>query len=245
MRVYEMIVDERRRMADLLAGLTGDQLRQPSLCAGWTVHDIAAHLVSYLHFGQAKLYLGIVLTGADLDRVNVTLTRWLAGRPDEVLIRQLRQGASSRVTIPRSGYDPVLADIVLHDMDVRRPLRIHRDPVEERLWVAFQHLTTRPSPGYAMGSRLRGLRVEATDTGWSHGDGPVVRGDAQAVLLAISGRAAALDEVTGDGVPVLRARLRTGTKAGPAARIGTVLDVLRHPQPPDRRSRQAVGLTSS
>jgi uncharacterized protein (TIGR03083 family) len=244
MRVYEMLVDERLGMADLLASLTDDQLRQPSLCTGWTVHDIAAHLVSYLRFGQAKLYLGIVLTGADIDRVNVNLTRWLARRPTDLLIRQLRQRASSRVTIPRSGYDPVLADIVLHEMDVRRPLGVDRDMPEERLWVTFNHLTRKPSPGYTMGSRLDGLRVEAEDTGWWHGDGPVVRGDAQALLLAISGRTAALDEVTGDGVPMLRERLLSRTKGGPAQRIGTVLNVLTSPQPRERRSRQAVGFSN-
>ncbi|MEV4625787.1 maleylpyruvate isomerase family mycothiol-dependent enzyme [Micromonospora sp. NPDC049523] len=242
MRVYDMIVDERRRAADLLAGLTVDQLRSPSLCAGWTMHDIAAHLVTFLRFGQAKLYLGIAATGADLDRVNVTLTRWYAKRSTDVLIDQLRRDALSRTTIPRSGYDPVLADIVLHDLDIRRPLGIPRILSEERLWVAYQHLAAKPSPGFALGGRLRGLRLVADDAGWDHGTGAAVRGNAEPLVLAMGGRISALDELTGDGVPVLRERLTSATKMRPAQRLGKVLGVLVSPPPPDRRSRDAVGL---
>lgn len=241
MRVYDMIVDERRRAADLLAGLTVDQLRTPSLCTGWTMHDLAAHLVSFLRFGQVKLYLGIAATGADLDRVNVTLTRWYAKRGSDTLIGQLRRNASSRTTIPRSGYDPVLADIVLHDLDIRRPLGIPRILSEERLWVAYQHLAAKPSPGFALGGRLRGLRLVADDAGWDHGTGAVVRGDAEPLVLAMGGRSSALDELTGDGVPVLRERLESATKMRPAQRLGKVLGVLVSPPPPDRRSRRAVG----
>jgi len=244
-RVYDMIVDERRRAADLLDGLSEEQLNHPTLCDGWTVHDIAAHLVSYLRFGQAKLYLGILATGADLDTVNRRLTQWLARRPSSVLIQQLRHGAGSRITIPRSGFDPVLADIVLHDLDIRRPLGITRDIAEERLWVAFNHLTTKPSPGFTMGARLHGLRLVATDTGWTHGDGPLVRGDAESLVLAIGGRTAALDDVRGDGVALLRRRLAGTTRATPAQRIGVVLRVLVSPPAAERRSRSAVGYPTS
>src|SRR5947208_3217407 len=64
MRVHDMIVDERRRAAELLAGLSAAQLSAPSLCEGWTVHEVAAHLTTFLRLGQAKLYVGILVTGA-------------------------------------------------------------------------------------------------------------------------------------------------------------------------------------
>jgi uncharacterized protein (TIGR03083 family) len=78
MRVFDMIVDERRSMADLLDGLSDEQLARPSLCEGWTVHDVAAHLTTFLRFGQAKLYLGIGGRAAafnDLDGDGVPLLR--------------------------------------------------------------------------------------------------------------------------------------------------------------------------
>jgi uncharacterized protein (TIGR03083 family) len=238
--IYDMIVDERRRMADLLAGLTAGQFRQPSLCTGWTVHDVAAHLVTFLRFGQLKLYLGILTTAADLDRVNARLTRRAARRPSREIVDMLRRAAGSRVTIPRSGYDPVLADLMLHDLDIRIPLGISRTTPEDRLWVSFHHLTTRAAPGFGMGTRLRGLRLVATDTGWAYGSGAAVRGGAEALLLAIGGRTAGFAALDGDGVPLLRERVVAQTRPGALRRLAVPLGVLRNPPPPDRRSRLAV-----
>lgn len=243
MRVHDMLVDERRRAADLIAGLSPAELRRPTLCAGWTVHDVAAHLVSYLRFGQAKLYLGILCTAADLDRVNVALTRWTARRPTGALVATLRRGAGSRTTIPRSGYDPVLTDILLHDLDIRRPLGIRREMPADRLRVALDHLTSKPSPGFAMGTRLRGLHFAATDLPWEAGGGAPVRGRAEDLLLAVGGRPAGLDALTGPGVEVLRSRLVPG-RAGPppvAQRLKAVALVLLSPPPPARRRRDATG----
>jgi uncharacterized protein (TIGR03083 family) len=240
MRVYDMVVDERRHMAELLGTLTPGQLRTPSLCAGWTVHDVAAHLTTFLRYGQIKLYLGIVATAADLDRVNQWLTERAARRPSDEIIGVLRRRAGSRFTVPRSGYDPVLTDLVLHDLDIRLPLGIARDMSEERLAVAFHHLTSRASPGFAMGSRLDGLRVTATDTGWDHGAGPPVHGPAETLLLGIGGREGVLDALSGDGVPLLRQRLASPQRAGALRRLAGPLGLLVRPQPRERRSRDSV-----
>ncbi|HZN73746.1 MAG TPA: maleylpyruvate isomerase family mycothiol-dependent enzyme [Micromonosporaceae bacterium] len=240
MRVFDMLVDERRQMANLLESLTADQLAQPSLCTEWTVHDVAAHLVTYLRFGQAKIYFGIVAYAADFDRLNVMLTRRAARRPSHEIIALLRRRAGARTTIPRSGYDPVLTDILLHDLDIRIPLGIQRDTPEERLRVAFHHLAVEPSPGYRMLSRLAGLRLQATDTGWVHGVGPLVRGPADTLLLGMGGRVVAIDQLDGDGVPLLRARVTTAPPLRPLQRLMLPLNVLLRPPPPDRRSRRAV-----
>ena len=240
MRVYDMVVDERRHIADLLSTLTSGQLRTPSLCAGWTVHDVAAHLTTFLRLGQAKLYVGIVATAADLDRVNLWLTQQAARRPSDEIIEVLRRRAGSRFTVPRSGYDPVLADLVLHDLDIRIPLGMSREIPEERLSVAFHHLTARAAPGFGMGSRLDGLRFVATDTGWDRGAGAPVRGPAETLLLGIGGRAGVLDDLQGDGVPLLRQRLSAPQRAGALRRLTGPLGLLVRPQPRERRSRDSV-----
>jgi uncharacterized protein (TIGR03083 family) len=240
MLVYEMVVAERRRITDLLAGLTEAQWRGRTLCAQWSVHELAAHLVSLLHLGQVKLYLGVALTAGDLDRVNVSLTRWYARRSRTELLAELRRRAQSRTTVPRAGFDPVLTDLLLHDLDVRLPLGLPRDPPEERWRVAFNHLTTHPALGYGLGSRLAGLRIETTDTGWRAGTGALVRGDAQSVLLGISGRQLGFDTLTGDGVPLLRDRVTTPPHPGPPRRLARALAAVIRPPAPDRRTRVAV-----
>ena len=47
--------------------------------------------------------------------------------------------------------------------------------------------------------RLAGLKLTATDVDWSTGDGPEVSGPAMSLILAMVGRAKALDDCTGAG----------------------------------------------
>jgi hypothetical protein len=75
-----------------------------------------------------------------------------------------------------------------------------------------------PTPGCASGrsvgflassrKRARGLRLVATDLPWSAGAGPEVRGPAEALYMALNGRTGAIDQLTGDGVPVLAGRIK-------------------------------------
>jgi uncharacterized protein (TIGR03083 family) len=230
-----MVAAERRHMADLFAGLTREQLARQSLCDAWTIHEVAAHLATYLRFGQLKI-LGCMLAYAgDFAPGNQKLARWYARRPTADLIQSLRRNAESRTTPPRSGYDPMLADLILHDLDVRIPLGIPRQIPEDRLAVTFNLLGTVLSPGFAIGSRLHGLRFETTDTGWTTGAGAVVRGPAEAVVLAMSGRTAAWADLTGDGAELLRDRISHETVIPVRHRLKAMaVTVLR---PPDRRSR--------
>jgi hypothetical protein len=56
-------------------------------------------------------------------------------------------------------------------------------------------------------SRAKGLRLVASDAGWSWGTGPLVSGPGEALLMAINGRPDALPELTGLGA--LTARVDT------------------------------------
>jgi uncharacterized protein (TIGR03083 family) len=230
-----MVADERRHMADLFAGLTREQLARQSLCDAWTMHEVAAHLATYLRFGQLKIVCCMVAGAGDLAPGNQRLARWYARRPTADLVQALRRNAESRTTPPRSGYDPMLADLILHDLDVRIPLGIPRQIPEDRLAVAFNLLGSVPSPGFAIGTRLRGLRFEATDTGWATGSGAVVRGPAEAVVLAMSGRTAAWAGLTGDGAELLRDRISQEAVIPVGHRLKEMTMTLL--RPPARRSR--------
>jgi hypothetical protein len=54
--------------------------------------------------------------------------------------------------------------------------------------------------------RIEGLMLRATDTDWSHGTGPEVAGPILSLVMAMTGRRAADDDLTGDGVAALRTR---------------------------------------
>lgn len=99
-----------------------------------------------------------------------------------------------------------LGDVVMHQRDIRRPLGRPREIPVERLTFVADHLKKRGFPLPAK-QRIKGVRLEATDADWSHGDGPVARGPLEAFVMTIGGRAVALNELEGNGVEILRARL--------------------------------------
>ncbi|MBI9113690.1 maleylpyruvate isomerase family mycothiol-dependent enzyme [Sanguibacter suaedae] len=210
MDTFAEIADERRALADLLSGLTGDQLRVQSLCEGWSVRDVAAHLVVPLEVGLPGFAVAMLLSRGNFDVANRRLTRRLARRPIEEIVAVLRKKADSRFTPPGGGPESPLTDLLVHGLDIRRPLGLTRAVPEERMRKALTFLTTTPAPGFVTKGTLDGLRFEADDVGWAHGTGPVVRGDADTLLLAITGRTVARGGLTGDGVPTLRARLEPG-----------------------------------
>ncbi len=196
---------------------------------------MAGHLATYLRFGQLKIYTCMTLGAGNFAPGNQWLAQRFARRSTPELVAMLRRHAASTTTIPRSGYDPVLTDLVLHDLDVRLPLGIARTFPEDRLAVVFHHLTTVPAAGYAIGDRLAALRFEAADTGWSSGRGAPVRGPAEALVMAMSGRPSALEHLTGDGVAVLAARISQTTTIPMPQRLRKIFLTLLKPS--DRRAR--------
>ncbi len=206
MDVFEEIADERRALADQVAPLTPEQRATRSLCPAWSVHDVVAHLVMPFEVSTPRLALAVLLAGGSFDQGSERVTRRLAQRPFAELVAVLRREAGTRFTPPGAGPEAPLVDVLVHGLDIRRPLGLHRDVPEPRLRAALTYLMTTPS-GLVPKGALTGLRLEATDVDWAHGSGPVVRGTAEALLLVSTGRAAGLASVTGDGVPLLRGRI--------------------------------------
>lgn len=201
-----MIANERRALADVFDKLTPEQLRTPSLCDGWTVHDIAAHLIMPLETAFPTIALSLIASRGDFDKANVKLTRRHSDRPVTDLVDSLRRNAGHRFKPPGTGPEASLTELLLHGQDIRRPLGLDREFSEERMTTALRFLTESKFRGFVPKGRLDGLAFEATDLDWSHGTGPLVRGRAEALLLAISGRRASLCDLEGDGVAVLRER---------------------------------------
>ncbi|MDG4800708.1 maleylpyruvate isomerase family mycothiol-dependent enzyme [Micromonospora sp. WMMD980] len=201
-----MIAAERRRTADLIDSLTPAQLDTPSLCGAWTVREVAGHLVSPLVEPPWRLLPLLVGAGFRPHVANARLARRVARRPPGELAAALREHAEHRFRPPVVGWPGQLTDLQVHGQDIRRPLGLPADLDPDRLRISLDFLTGGRAVGFVDRRRVAGLRFEATDLGWSAGDGPVVRGPGAALLLALTGRRAALADLTGEGVATLAAR---------------------------------------
>jgi uncharacterized protein (TIGR03083 family) len=204
--VWELVHRERRALVDDLEGLTPEQWEVPSLCGGWTVHDVAAHLVDNARTTRLGIVVAMVRARFDFDRQNDTgVAREKGATPAETLDR-LRAVAERRTT-PPAPLDSRLVEEVVHGEDVRRPLDVSRDYPTETVERALAH-QLRTSVGLGGGKqRAAGLRLVATDVDWSHGEGAEVSGPLVSLLMAVSGRGGALDDLTGPGLDRLEGAL--------------------------------------
>jgi uncharacterized protein (TIGR03083 family) len=205
--VLAMIADERRGVAELVGSLDERQLGAASLCGDWTVREVAGHLLAAVA-APRRLLLGLMVrNGFRPHRANAQLARVMARRPAAEIAAGLRDNAGNPFRPPVVGYPGQLTDLQVHGQDMRRPLGLPHRLRPERLAVSLDFLVGGRAVGFTPKRRPAGLRLEATDLDWACGDGPLVRGTGEALLLALTGRPVALADLTGDGVPTLTDRL--------------------------------------
>jgi uncharacterized protein (TIGR03083 family) len=211
-RVFALATANRLLAAGMFAGLTPQQWSTPSLCQGWTVREVAAHLVPP-ESGLSPISLAgqIIRYRGDLNRMVDETARRAAKQPVEEIVRQLRDRASVRLKPPVVGAAGPMADSAIHLRDAARPLGFAVNP-EPPAWApVLDFLVSKPaSKGFIPPGRLSGLRLVVDDGTWSWGDGPTVSGTSEAVAMAVAGRAVVLSELSGDGVPLLAERLGPG-----------------------------------
>lgn len=199
-----LAVAERAAFAELLGGLSDDQMATPSLCEGWTVREVACHVASGHRTGLGGILVGYVASGFSPDRFNSREVAKWRSRSDAELVEAV--GEPTLKGLFKLAPAGALTEMVIHEQDVRRPLQIPRAYSEECLLATLEASCT-TTTGTGAKKRVKGLRLRAIDVGWTHGDGPEVAGPAEALIMAASGRASALGDLSGDGVAALRSRL--------------------------------------
>jgi uncharacterized protein (TIGR03083 family) len=207
MDVWAMIAAERRLLADTMDQLSADRWTTPSLCAGWTVRDVAGHLITPFAANPIRFASAFVSNRLSIDKTINALSLVQSKRPTAEIAQVLRDNATHHFTPPLAGPPAPLTDALVHGQDFRRPLEIEYDPPVDRTRVVLDFLTGPRTVGFVPKGRLEGLRFSASDQDWSAGDGAALHGASIDLALAITGRPSGLDRLEGDGVAVLRSRL--------------------------------------
>ncbi|WP_017541292.1 maleylpyruvate isomerase family mycothiol-dependent enzyme [Nocardiopsis halophila] len=177
---------ERRRIRTTLEGLEPGQWSAPSLCAGWTVRDVAAHVAANARTGMARFLVSMAAHRFDHDAYNRTSAAAWGRRGERALLEAL--DTDRAMLAFRVAPALLLVDHVVHHQDIRRPLGLGAEFPEEHLAAALEAVTT-AGPFAQDARRAQGRRVVATDIDWSHGEGPEeMRGTAEGLLLTLTGR---------------------------------------------------------
>ncbi|MGW2746211.1 maleylpyruvate isomerase family mycothiol-dependent enzyme [Streptomyces sp. NPDC001450] len=184
--VRASIAAERRELADVLDGLTGDQWDAPTLCDGWRVRDVAAHMSVGFRYSFGSTALEFARAGGSLRRMTERLARRDAAAltPHE-LAAALRDNARHPWKPPVGGPAAALGHDVIHGLDITVALGLARRVPQERLWIVLD--TVAPRTLRFFKANLDGVELRATGLEWSYGTGTQVLRPAQELLLLAYG----------------------------------------------------------
>jgi uncharacterized protein (TIGR03083 family) len=201
---WPMIHAERAALATDLEPLTDAQWATPSLCEEWTVRDVVAHMTATAKMTPGGFFGKMIGSGFRFNAMAAKdVARERGSSPADALARFKSQLTAT--THPPGPIDAMLGEQVLHSDDIRRPLGLSRTYSPEVL--------TRVADFYKGSNlligtkkRIAGLTLRATDVDWSTGSGPEVTGPMLSLLMAMTGRRAALADLSGEGLTTLTAR---------------------------------------
>ncbi len=201
---WPLIHAERAALLADLADLPDDRWSTRSLCPDWTVHQVLGHMTATARMTPGRFVSHLAGAGFRFHTMSAkdVAAETAAGPAATLAAFRSLQDAS---TAPPGPTEAMLGEVVIHSQDVRRPLGINRDyPTGSVVRV----LDFFKGSNLLIGSkdRIAGVTLRATDADWSHGTGPEAAGPVTALAMAMTGRAAGLDDLRGPGVDVLRGR---------------------------------------
>ncbi|MBI2706149.1 MAG: maleylpyruvate isomerase family mycothiol-dependent enzyme [Actinobacteria bacterium] len=201
-----MIARDREAFADYLESLGPDDWETESLCIGWTVKGVTTHLLVTPTMSKGQVFFSFLKAGFNLDKMSAKLIDKMTAElsTDEIVART---SASASSTKAPPGLKPlgVLGEVLIHTADISLAVDKPFDlPVDH--YVAGLDYMKDVQPVLGCKKRIEGLKLSATDSEWSTGDGPPVEGPSKLLLLAMAGRKPVLEELAGEGVDAMRDR---------------------------------------
>ena len=191
----------RTDFADLIAGLSPEQLEQQSLCDAWTARGVLCHVTGFVETGALGMIGAMIRSRFDFDKMSLAMADKQLARPVDDVIAALRSKATKSAPMPGFPEEMTMSDVAIHTQDVRRPLGLSGSLPEATVRNALDFIT-----GHKMGSTLianrptlEGVALTATDMDWSFGEGAEISGPAESLMMALAVRPV-LDELSGPGV---------------------------------------------
>ncbi len=199
--VWRHIHAERAALATTLAALPEDDWSHDTLCAGWTVHDVAAHVIATPQIGWSEVAgMSVRNLGRGYNTMIFREVKRISARETRAsILADYERYAASTDRVPITTTVEPLIDVLLHHQDIVRPLGMTRAMPPEAAAVAADRVRRL---SFLMGTRrlLRSVRMVATDVDWTCGSGPTIEGPIQELLMLASGRQPDRSLLTGDGL---------------------------------------------
>jgi uncharacterized protein (TIGR03083 family) len=188
----------RRELADVLAGLPADSWDAPTLCAGWRVREVVAHVTMPFRYSTGRFLVELARSGMRFDRMSDRCARRDAKVPAAELAAAVRDNVTNPWRPPGGGFEGALVHDVIHGLDITVPLGIDRPIPPDRLRAVLDGVT-KPASRKHFGIDLTGIELRADDLDWSFGTGTTVSGPARYLALVLCGRTLPAGRLAGTG----------------------------------------------
>jgi uncharacterized protein (TIGR03083 family) len=199
-RLQPTVAAEFASLADLLAVASDAQWDTPSMCAGWRVREVVAHMTMAARYPEEDFMAELRRCEFDFTRLSNEVASRDASLPADELVASLRSGVIQRWTPPGGGYHGALNHVVIHGLDITVPLGAPRCSPDQTIGIVLDDLTAGGGHTH-FGTMIDGRHLQASDLDWSHGSGQVLRGAAEDLALALCGRAVPRGRLEGEPLP--------------------------------------------
>jgi uncharacterized protein (TIGR03083 family) len=207
-QIWRAVAAERAGLVELLEPLSEADWDHPSLCDGWRVRDVVAHVVLSARASIGWILINVIRARGSLDRaIRDTAVRHADRVTTRQLLGELRDSIDARVTAVGTTPADRLMDLLVHGQDIAVPLGITREMPVAAARLAIHRIWTTGAPFHAR-KKFTGYRLAATDTDWAAGTGSAITGPVAALLLIVTGRQHVWDQLTGPGAVLFAQRDR-------------------------------------
>ncbi|WP_371677773.1 maleylpyruvate isomerase family mycothiol-dependent enzyme [Streptomyces sp. NBC_01276] len=181
------IAAERRELAAVLDGLSAEEWDAPSLCGGWRVREVAAHMTMGFRYSLPKMARELIRARGSLHRMtDLCAHKDAAAHSTRELAAFLGDNADHPWKPPVGGIEAALGHDVVHGLDITVALGLDRRVPEDRVRILLECVDARTLTFF--GADLGGIELRADDLDWSFGTGTPLSGAAQDLLLLAYGR---------------------------------------------------------
>lgn len=183
-----VVAAELLALADLLEEATEAQWDTLSLCEGWRVREVVAHMTMAARYSEDAFMAELRRHDFDFGRLSNEIASKDAELPTGELVANLRSDVMQHWAPPGGGYHGALNHAVIHGLDVTVPLGVPRRSPDGTIRIVLDDLTQGGMHQH-FGTSVDGRSLQATDLDWSYGSGPALRGEAGDLAAMLCGRA--------------------------------------------------------
>ncbi len=200
MATWERAGKLRRDLADMVEGLSAEQLQSPTLCEQWNVQGVTCHVTSFVTHSFPKFMFTVAKNRGDFEKASQAMANNELARPFSDVLADLRAKATKSSALPMFPEELTMTDTMIHTQDIRRPLGLDGGFDDKSMRSALDFLTEHKMATTLVDRKpLEGIKLSPSDLDWSWGDGAEITGKAESIMMAMANRPSAMADISGPG----------------------------------------------